>query len=476
MKTTAVSVLTAAVLGASSAFAGVASDVRARASKITPITVKGNVPMPSDGWYVDWAILCLLAFWQGDKRFYIRGVDYQPGGASKLKDPIADAEECKSDIAKFKELGLNTIRIYTVDNSQNHDECMAALADAGIYLVLDVNTPKYSINRKDPKPSYNDVYLQNVFATVDMFARYDNTLAFFSGNEVVNDGLSSNTAPYVKAVTRDMRQYIRQQGLREVPVGYSAADVDTNRFQMAQYMNCGPDDERSDFFAFNDYSWCDPSTFEISGWNKKVELFSDYGLPLFLSEFGCNTNTREWNEVKALYSDKMTSVYSGGLVYEYSQEPNNYGLVKLEDGKAVPLKDFDTLKKAFAATKNPDGDGGYNKTGGANPCPKKNAPDWDVDGDTLPAIPEPAKQYIRKGAGKGPGLDGPLRPPSSRLSQNAHIFFKVGGVKVQFDSINLFASQPMRQLDELNRKGSSPFQVDYIGYVPVFVDKDIALV
>lgn len=70
------------------------------------------------------------------------------GGASKLKDPIADAEECKSDIAKFKELGLNTIRIYTVDNSQNHDECMAALADAGIYLVLDVNTPKYSINRK----------------------------------------------------------------------------------------------------------------------------------------------------------------------------------------------------------------------------------------------------------------------------------------------------------------------------------------
>ncbi|KAG5304340.1 glucanosyltransferase [Histoplasma capsulatum G186AR] len=388
MKTTAVSVLTAAVLGASSAFAGVASDVRARASKITPITVKGN------------------AFWQGDKRFYMRGVDYQPGGASKLKDPIADAKECKSDIAKFKELGLNTIRIYTVDNSKNHDECMAALADAGIYLVLDVNTPKYSINRKDPKPSYNDVYLQNVFATLDMFARYDNTLAFFSGNEVVNDGPSSKTAPYVKAVTRDMRQYLRQQGLRAVPVGYSAADVDTNRFQMAQYMNCGPDDERSDFFAFNDYSWCDPSTFEISGWNKKVELFSGYGLPLFLSEFGCNTNTREWNEVKALYSDKMTSVYSGGLVYEYSEEPNNYGLVKLEDGQAVPLKDFDTLKKAFAATKNPDGDGGYNKTGGANPCPKKNAPDWDVDGDTLPAIPEPAKQYIMKGAGKGPGLDG----------------------------------------------------------------------
>ncbi|OAT04107.1 glycolipid-anchored surface protein 5 [Blastomyces gilchristii SLH14081] len=359
MKATAVSALAAAIFGASSALAGVASNVQARESKITPVTVKGN------------------AFWQGNRRFYIRGVDYQPGGASKVKDPIADPEVCKRDIAKFKELGLNTIRIYTVDNSKDHDECMQALADAGIYLVLDVNTPKYSINRMEPEISYNDVYLQNVFATVAMFAKYDNTLAFFSGNEVINDGPTSKTAPYVKAVTRDIRQFIRKQGLREVPVGYSAADVDSNRLQMAQYMNCGPDDERSDFFAFNDYSWCDPSTFEKAGWDKKVELFSGYGLPLFLSEYGCNTNTREWNEVKALYSEKMTSVYSGGLAYEYSQEPNNYA-----------------------------GDGGYNEAGGASPCPKKNAPSWDVDGDKLPAIPEPAKVYVMKGAGKGPGLGG----------------------------------------------------------------------
>ncbi|PGH04801.1 1,3-beta-glucanosyltransferase gel1 [Blastomyces parvus] len=388
MKATAVSAMAAAILGASSALAGVVN-VEARASKITPITVRGN------------------AFWKGKERFYMRGVDYQPGGASKVEDPIADAKGCKRDIANFKELGLNTIRIYTVDNTKDHDECMQALADAGIYLVLDVNTPKYSINRKDPKLSYNDVYLQNVFATVEMFAKYDNTLAFFSGNEVINDGPTSKTAPYVKAVTRDIRQFIRQQGLREVPVGYSAADVDSNRLQTAQYMNCGPDDERSDFFAFNDYSWCDPSTFETAGWDKKVEMFSGYGLPLFLSEYGCNTNTREWNEVKALYSEKMTSVYSGGLVYEYSQEPNNYGLVEIKGGKAEALKDFDRLKKAFAATENPVGDGGYNKTGGANACPKKNAPDWDVDGDRLPAIPEPAKEYVMKGAGKGAGLKGP---------------------------------------------------------------------
>ncbi len=128
---------------------------------------------------------------------------------------------------------------------------MQQLSDAGIYLVLDVNNPLYSINRDDPEPSYNDVYLQSVFATIDEFAKYTNTLAFFSGNEVVNDQPATvKSAPYVKATTRDMRQYIGSRGYRKIPVGYSAADVSDNRMQTADYFNCGSDDERSDFFAF----------------------------------------------------------------------------------------------------------------------------------------------------------------------------------------------------------------------------------
>lgn len=152
---------------------------------------------------------------------------------------------------KFKDLGVNTIRVYMVDNSKDHDECMEAMADAGIYLVLDANTPGYSINRADPYLSYNAAYLQNVFATIDMFSKYDNTLAFFSGNEVINEEKGTTiSAPYVKAVTRDMRNYIKARDYRPIPVGYSAADVAENRMQTAHYFNCGPDEARSDFFAF----------------------------------------------------------------------------------------------------------------------------------------------------------------------------------------------------------------------------------
>ena len=102
---------------------------------------------------------------------------------------------------------------------------MQALAAAGIYLALDVNTPKYSINQIDPADSYNHVYLQNIFATIDEFIKYDNLLLFFSGNEVINSIPTTESAPYVKAVTRDIKQYIGNRQYRKVPVGYSAADI-----------------------------------------------------------------------------------------------------------------------------------------------------------------------------------------------------------------------------------------------------------
>ena len=102
---------------------------------------------------------------------------------------------------------------------------MNALADAGIYLALDVNTPDYSIRQDKPKESYNHFYLQNIFATIEEFAKYPNTLLFFSGNELVNSIPTSVTAKWVKAVTRDMKQFIGTRGLRSIPVGYSAADI-----------------------------------------------------------------------------------------------------------------------------------------------------------------------------------------------------------------------------------------------------------
>lgn len=127
-----------------------------------------------------------------------------------------------------------------------------------------------------------------------------------------------------------------------------------------------------------------------------------------MSEYGCITNNRTFQEVSALYNTEMTSVFSGGLVYEYSEEGNGYGLVTISpDGTSVtPNDDFTYLKSAYAAQTNPSGNGGATSTSAASTCPTASS-NWNVTNDDLPAIPSQAAEYMKTGAGKGPGLDGP---------------------------------------------------------------------
>lgn len=384
----------ALALTATTASASLVPHYFKRASSLASVSVQGN------------------AFFAGGNRFYIRGVDYQPGGSSGAVDPIADQSTCTRDITEFQKLKINTVRIYTVDNSQNHDACMSALATAGIYLALDVNTPKYSINQDDPAPSYNADYLQSVFSTIDAFHTYSNTLLFFSGNEDINSVATTSSAPYVKAVTRDMKNYISARKYRSIPVGYSAADVDTLIYQTADFMNCGDDAmARSDFFAYNDYSWCDPSSFEGSTWQAKATYFANFSIPLFLSEYGCVKTTRQFQEIATLYGPQMTPSYSGGLAYEYSKEgtappADLYGLVEINGNSITELTDFGTLASAFSNTSSPTGSGGYRPSGSPAICPTQDS-NWNVTtGSELPVFPSAAATYLKNGAGTAPGLSG----------------------------------------------------------------------
>lgn len=340
------------------------------------------------------------------ERFYIRGVDYQPGGSSNLTDPLGDVDICKRDIPVFQDLGINTIRVYTVDNSLDHSECMQMLQDAGIYLILDVNTPDASISRYNPSCSYNAAYLQSVFATVDDFASYDNVLGFFAGNEVINMANNTYTATYVKAVVRDLKKYIKARNYRAIPVGYSAADIESNRELAAQYFNCGDDaDARIDMFGVNDYSWCGDSSFMTSGYSEKMKIYKGYSLPIFLSEFGCNqvVSSRPFTEIASLYSTQMSSVFSGGLVYEYSNETNNYGLVQVESSTEVTkLQDFDNLQKQYSNQQNPSGNGGFSTSNNYSSCPDYQQGIWEAN-ITLPEMPSAASAFFKSGAGTPQG-------------------------------------------------------------------------
>lgn len=227
-----------------------------------------------------------------------------------------------------------------------------------MYMLIDVNSPLVgeSISSFEPWTSYYEAYVNRTFAVVENFKNYPNLLAFFSGNEVIDAVKTATTVPpYIRAITRDLKNYIKKHADREIPVGYSAADVrdvleDTwNYFQCAIHGDAN-DMSRADIFALNSYSWCGDSNFHESSYDQLVALFKTTSVPVFYSEFGCNTpSPRIFTEIQSIYGPNMTGVFSGGVVYEWSQEDNNYGLAQVnKDGTVDLLADFRSLQNQYA--------------------------------------------------------------------------------------------------------------------------------
>jgi hypothetical protein len=66
------------------------------------------------------------------------------------------------------------------------------------------------------------------------------------------------------------------------------------------------------------------------------------------SEYGCNkVQPRVFTEVQALYGPQMTAL-SGGLIYEFTQEEQDFGLVVINSNGSVSLRtDYDNLQSQY---------------------------------------------------------------------------------------------------------------------------------
>jgi 1,3-beta-glucanosyltransferase GAS1 len=146
------------------------------------------------------------------------------GEPSSFIDPLANASACARDIPFLQQLGVNTIRVYSVDSTQNHDSCMQALSSAGIYTMFVISLPLFmtiidlflSIDLSLPvngsidrdAPSWSTNLLNLYIASIDAFSKYDNVLAYNVGNEVVIAPNGTAAAAYIKAAARDTKAYL----------------------------------------------------------------------------------------------------------------------------------------------------------------------------------------------------------------------------------------------------------------------------
>jgi hypothetical protein len=283
-----------------------------------------------------------------------RTEEYSTNGSSSAsttelyKDPLADAERCRVDIPLMAAANTNTIRVYAVDPTQDHQVCMDLLQEHGIYVVADLSQPGLSINRDSP--SWNDALFERYASVVDFFAPYSNTIGFFAGNEVSNNASNTDASAFVKAAVRDTKSYIASRGYRQMYVGYATNDDAEIREDMAAYFNCGPAEESIDFWGYNIYSWCGDSSFQESGFDKHVRDYAEYSVPTFFAEYGCNVvQPRVFTEVGAIFGDQMTPVFSGGILYMWFQEANDYGMARIDTFYHVKLMICQVLLRSSLA-------------------------------------------------------------------------------------------------------------------------------
>ncbi|RXW23863.1 hypothetical protein EST38_g2014 [Candolleomyces aberdarensis] len=334
------------------ALAVVASLFAARVHAIPRVTRTGRYLYQEDG-----------------TRFYIKGIAYQEQGEviesddnhflepSTFVDPLAIPAACTRDVEYLRQASINTIRVYSVNSSLNHDDCMRTFSDAGIYTIIDLALPMNgSIDRL--APSWSSNLLDQYLRTIDVFSQYDNVLAYNIGNEVVL-GDSTQIAPYVKAAARDTKAYLQSKGLTTL-VGYAAINgASTFRNTLADYLSCGSEGTAIDLYGLNDYSWCGDSSFEGS-YSGITTQFADYNVVAYLSEYGCiSSPPRLWTESTALFSAQMSDVWSGGIAFSYfpaASAAGQFGMVTVSaDGNSITTSaDWDRLVTQYGANNGPN--------------------------------------------------------------------------------------------------------------------------
>jgi hypothetical protein len=289
---------------------------------------------------------------------------------------------------------------------------------------------------------------------LDEFQQFENTAGVFVGNEVLTTTNGSHAAPYVLAAARDIKAYRDQKGYRQIPVGYSAADIADLRPMLQNYLACSKNEsERLDFYSLNAYEWCGQSSYEVSGYNMLQKNATDYPIPIFFSETGCNTPApRTFDDQDSIFGSKMSGTWSGAIIYEWIEETNDYGLINygpsvsaatntiVEDGytrKGTPTPvspDFANLKSHWA-TLNPTGVAlsSYKKETGSISsieCPAYTSGGWAVDPSSpLPTLGQTYKEEKSGSAatasGKGSTASGTGASASS--TKNAASTFGVHG-------------------------------------------------
>ncbi len=166
---------------------------------------------------------------------------------------------------------------------------------------------------------------------------YPNLLGFIVGEDVVAIIRTDASRPYVKAAIRDTKAYIRQKNYRPIPVGYISSIYSRVGFTeetIFSYFDCGNQSDAVDFLGVN---WPTSQNF-TSPYFDATSLLSNYSVPVFMASYGWSSDNglgsglvpshRNFAQIQTLFSEAMSSVWSGGLIYQFMGQHGTDGYGK----------------------------------------------------------------------------------------------------------------------------------------------------
>src|SRR6188472_3304227 len=230
-------------------------------------------------------------FFDGDKKFFVKGVTYGPFEPDANGDYVGKPEQVDTDLALMREAGLNVVRIYHSPPRWFVDRCAAA----GMRVLVTLPWEKH-IEFLRARSTRKQI-AGNVRAAVKTHAGHPGIFGYLVGNEI-----SSTMARWLG--TRRVIEFVEEL----IQIG-RAFDPDA----LFSYATYPPTEyllpQNSDFSCFNVYLH---NQRDFEGYLLRLQNLTGEH-PLILGEFGMDTIRNSQEEQAEMLSWHVDSVIKCGL-------------------------------------------------------------------------------------------------------------------------------------------------------------------
>lgn len=274
-------------------------------------------------------------FFEGDRKFFIKGVTYGPFKPDTNGDYLGRPEQAEADLRMMREIGLNVVRIYHPPPEWFLEKCAAA----GMRVLITLAWEKH-IEFLREKKVRNEI-TRMVRTTVKRYRGNPAVLGYLVGNEI-----SSTMARWlgVRQVIEFVEHLVRVGRATDSEVLFSYATFPPTEYLLPQNV---------DFFCFNVYLH---NQRDFERYLLRLQNLTEER-PLILGEFGMDTIRHSQDEQAEMLGWHIESVakcgLAGTILFSWTDEwftggqevPDwAFGIVTRD---RQPKKSYYTLKEKF---------------------------------------------------------------------------------------------------------------------------------